>query len=81
MRHYILMIYLLDDNSSFRLNAHLWALLNAAFDLSAFTELSPVFSAAHAYKLLLILLYNRTHYARVSITKAIQMLPSNPCTA
>ena len=77
---YIRTIYLLDDNSLFRLNTHLWTLLNAAFDLSAFTELSPKYSAAHAYKLLLILLYNRTHYARVSITKAIQMLPSNPCT-
>ena len=79
-RRYIRAIYLLDRDSLFRLNAHLWTLLNAAFDLSAFTALCPEFSAAHAYKLLLILLYNRTHYARVSITKAIQLLPTSPCS-
>ena len=79
-RHYILAIYLLDSDSLFRLNAHLWTLLNAAFDLSAFTALCPTFSAAHVYKFLLILLYNMTHYARVWITKAIQMLPTSQCS-
>ena len=79
-RHYIRAIYLLDRYSLFRLNAHLWTLLSAAFDLSAFTALCLTFSAAHAYKFLPILLYNWTHYARVSITYAIQMLPTNPCS-
>ena len=72
----------MDQDSLFRMNAHLWTLLNAAFDLSAFTVLCSTFSAAHEYKFLLrvILLYNRTQGARVLIINSIWMMPTSLCS-
>ena len=72
----------MDQDSLFRMNAHLWTLLNAAFDLSAFTVLCSTFSAAHEYKFLLrvILLYNRTQCARVLIINSIWMMPTSLCS-
>ncbi len=64
----------MDSVAVHRTNQALWSLLHSLFDITHFPNSTHDFSAAHAYQLLNVLLYNRTHNERVGITKKTETL-------
>ncbi len=67
-------IWLLDVHAVHRLNASLWTILKAHFNLKIFSDLDPTFYGQHAFQLLLILFFNRIQHTKPNITQRVLTL-------